>query len=151
MNKKERSPLISARVDWIFLEILIIFSATMVYSVIIWIDESKTSESALETFKVTVRESVSFFHYTIFVVIGTFEIIGAIMIRYTLIRDKLIKQGLEKGLEKGREEGREEASIEWEETYKEWYADWEKRKKDATEKGLEFNDPPPPRPNNNHR
>ncbi len=111
----------------------------MVYSVIIWIDESKTSESALETFKVTVRESVSFFHYTIFVVIGTFEIIGAIMIRYTLIRDKLIKQG------------REEVSIEWEEAYKEWYADWEKRKKDATEKGLEFNDPPPPRPNNNHR
>ncbi len=143
MNKKERSPLISARVDWIFLEILIIFSATMVYSVIIWIDESKTSESALETFKVTVKESVQFFHYTIFVVIGTFEIIGAIMIRYTLIRDKLIKQGIE--------QGREEASIEWEETYKEWYADWEKRKKDATEKGLEFNDPPPPRPSNNHR
>ena len=115
----------------------------MVYSVIIWIDESKTSESALETFKVTVKESVQFFHYTIFVVIGTFEIIGAIMIRYTLIRDKLIKQGIE--------QGREEASIEWEETYKEWYADWEKRKKDATEKGLEFNDPPPPRPSNNHR
>ena len=108
----------------------------MVYSVIIWIDESKTSESALETFKVTVKESVSFFHYTIFVVIGTFEIIGAIMIRYTLIRDKLIKQGIEQGRE---------------ETYKEWYADWEKRKKAATEKGLEFNDPPPPKPSNNHR
>ena len=113
----------------------------MVYSVIIWIDESKTSESVLETFKVTVKESVSFFHYIIFVVIGTFEIIGAIMIRYTLIREKLIKQGIEQGREEGREE-----------TYKEWYADWEKRKKAATEKGLEFNDPPPPRPsNNNHR
>ena len=115
----------------------------MVYSIIIWIDESKTSESALETFKVTVKESVSFFHYTVVVVIGTFEIIGAIMIRYTLIRDKLIKQGIE--------QGREEVSIEWEETYKKWYADWEKRKQDATEKGLEFNDPPPPRPSNNHR
>ena len=143
MNRKERSPLISARVDWIFLEILIIFTATMVYSVIIWIDESKTSESVLETFKVTVKESVNFFHYTIFFVIGTFEIIGAIMIRYTLIRDKLIKQGIE--------QGREEVSIEWEETYKEWYADWEKRKQAAIEKGLEFNDPPPPRPSNNHR
>ena len=140
MNRKERSPLISARVDWIFLEILIIFTATMVYSVIIWIDESKTSESVLETLKVTVKESVPFFHYTMFAVIGTFEIIGAIMIRYTLIRDKLIKQGLEQGREEGREE-----------TYKEWYADWEKRKQDATEKGLEFNDPPPPRPSNNHR
>ena len=53
------------------------------------------------------------------------------MIRYTLIRDRLIKQGIEQGRE---------------ETYKEWYADWEKRKKAATEKGLEFNDPPPPRP-----
>ena len=142
MNRKERSPLISARVDWIFLEILIIFTATMVYSVIIWIDESKTSESVLETLKVTVKESVPFFHYTLFAVIGTFEIIGSIMIRYTLIRDKLIKQGIE--------QGREEVSIEWEETYKEWYADWEKRKQDAAEKGLEFNDPPPPRPSNNH-
>ena len=73
-------------------------------------------------------------------VIATFEIIGAIMIRYTLIRDKLIKQGIEQGREEGREE-----------TYKEWYADWEKRKQAATEKGLEFNDPPPPRPSNNHR
>ncbi len=90
--------------------------------------------------KVTVKESVPFFHYTLFAVIGTFEIIGAIMIRYTLIRDKLIKQGLEQGREERREE-----------TYKEWYADWEKRKQDATEKGLEFNDPPPPRPSNNHR
>ncbi len=140
MNRKERTPLLSARVDWIFLEILIIFSATMIYSVIIWIDESKTSESALETFKVTVKESVSFFHYAIFVVIGTFEIIGAIMIRYTLIREKLIKQGIEQGREEGREE-----------TYKAWYADWEKRKQAASEKGLEFNDPPPPRPSNNHR
>ena len=144
MDRKERSPLLSARVDWIFLEILIIFSATMVYSVIIWIDESQTSESVLETFKVTVKESVSFFHYTVVVVIGTFEIIGAIMIRYTLIRDKLIKQGIERGLELGREEGREEA-------YEEWYADWEKRKQAATDKGLEFTDPPPPRPSNNHR
>ena len=108
----------------------------MVYSVIIWIDESQTSESILETLKVTVKESVSFFHYTIFVVIGAFEIIGAIMIRYTLIRDRLIKQGIEQGRE---------------ETYKEWYADWEKRKKAAIKKGLEFNDPPPPRPSNNHR
>ena len=123
----------------------------MVYSVIIWIDESKTSESVLETLKVTVKESVPFFHYTLFAVIGTFEIIGAIMIRYTLIRDKLIKQGIEQGIEQGREEGREEVSIEWEETYKKWYADWQKRKQDATEKGLEFNDPPPPRPSNNHR
>ena len=70
----------------------------------IWIDESQTSESILETFKVTVKESVSFFHYTIFVVIGIFEIIGAIMIRYTLIRDRLIKQGIEQGREEGREE-----------------------------------------------
>ena len=47
--------------------------------------------------KVTVKESVSFFHYTLIVVIGTFELIGAIMIRYTLLREKLIKQGIERG------------------------------------------------------
>ena len=73
------------------------------------------------------------------------------MIRYTLLRDKLIRQGIEQGIEKGIEKGREEVSIEWEEAYKEWYADWEKRKQAATEKGVEFNDPPPPRPSNNHR
>ena len=143
MDKKKRAPLLSARVDWIFLEILIIFTTTMGYSVIIWIDESQTSESTLETFKVTVKESVSFFHWILIVVIGTFETIGVIMIYYTILREKLIKQG--------REEGREEVTIEWEQVYKEWYADWEKRKQTATEKGLEFNEPPPPRPSNNHR
>ncbi len=61
------------------------------------------------------------------------------MIRYTLLKEKLIKQG------------REEVSNEWEQAYKEWYSDWEKRKQAATEKGLEFNDPPPRRPSNNHR
>ena len=140
MNRKERTPLLSARIDWIFVELLIIFGATLVYSVIIWIDESQTSVSTLGTFKVTVKESASFLHLTLFVVITTFEIIGAIMIRYTLIRDQLIKQGIEKGIEQGIEQ-----------VYKEWYADWEKRKQAATEKGLEFNDPPPPRPSNNHR
>ncbi len=136
----------------------------MVYSVIIWIDESKTSVSVLETFKVTVKESVPFFHFAVFVVIGTFAIIGAIMIRYTLLRDKLIKQGheqgikqgheqgIEQGIEQGREQGIEQGREEGREAvYKEWYADWEKRKQAATEKGLEFNDPPPPRPSNNHR
>ena len=74
------------------------------------------------------------------------------MIRYTLIRDKLIKQGIERGIELGREEVYEEGREEdREEVYKEWYADWEKRKQAATEKGLEFTDPPPPRPSNNHR
>ena len=74
------------------------------------------------------------------------------MIRYTLIRDSLIKQGIEQGIEKGIEQGIEKGIEQGrEETYKAWYADWEKRKKAATEKGLEFNDPPPPRPSNNHR
>ena len=106
MDKKQRTPLLSARVDWIFLEILILFTATIIYTVIIWIDESKTSQSTLQTFKTTVKEAVSFFHYAVIVVMGTFELLGGIMIRYTLIREELIKQGLE--------QGREEAFIEWE-------------------------------------
>ena len=78
------------------------------------------------------KESVSFFHWTLIVVIGTFEFLGVIMIYYTMVKEKLIKR--------------------WrEESFKEWYADWEKRKKAATEKGLEFNDPPPPRLSNNQR
>ena len=140
MNRKQRSSLLSARADWIVIEILIIFAATMVYFVIIWIDESQTSESTLETFKVTVKESGSFFHWTLIVVIGTFELLGVIMIYYTMVKERLIKRW--------REEGREEGE---EKVFKEWYADWEKRKQAATEKGLEFNDPPPSRPSNNHR
>ncbi len=52
--------------------------------------------------------------------------------------------GKEQGLEQGLEQGREEV-------YRAWYANWEKRKTTATEKGLPFDEPPPPNPNNHSK
>ena len=48
--------------------------------------------------------------------------------------DVLIEQGIEQG----------KAEI-----YREWYTDWERRKQAAAEKGIPFDDPPPPNPDNN--
>lgn len=134
MQTKTRSPLLSARIDWIVLEIFILFVATVVYTVIIWIDESgKTSQIGLETFKTTVKEVVPFFQLTLIYIVGTFEIGGEIMLRYT----HKIQQAINQGIEQGRAE-----------VYRAWYAEWEKRKQEAAEKEIPFNEPPPPNPNN---
>ena len=136
MQKKTRSPLLSARIDWIALEILIIFGLTLIYTIIILIDESKnTSQTALQTWKATVKEVVPFFHLATIFVVGAFELGGEIMLRYTA----KIQQALDKGKAEGKAEGKVEI-------YHAWYADWERRKKEALEKGIPFNDPPPPKP-----
>ena len=49
-----------------------------------------------------------------------------------------IEQGIEQGIARGRDE-----------VYQAWYADWERRRQEATEKGVPFNEPPPPKPENN--
>ena len=51
------------------------------------------------------------------------------------------KQGFVQGFALGLEQGRAEV-------YQKWHADWEKRRQAAAEKGLPFNDPPPPNPEN---
>ena len=134
MKTKTRSPLLSARIDWIVLEILVLFVATVVYTVIIWIDESgKPSQTGLETFKVTVKEVVPFFQLALIYIVGAFEIGGEIMLRFT----SKIQQAIEQGITQGRAE-----------VYRVWYTEWEKRKQEAAEKGLPFNEPPPPNPDN---
>lgn len=134
MKTRPRSPLLSARIDWIVLEILVLFVATVIYTVIIWIDESgKPSQSGLETFKATVKEVVPFFQFALIYVVGIFELGGEIMLRYT----SKIQQAIEQGIEQGKAE-----------IYRAWYADWEKRKQAAEEKGTPFDEPPPPNPEN---
>ena len=135
MTKKTRAPLLSARVNWIVVEILIVFAATVIYTIIVWIDESsKVGQTRLETFKAVVSAVVPFSQFMLFYVIGIFELGGEIMIRFT----HKIQKALEQGIEQGKSE-----------IYRAWYADWERRKQAAAEKGIPFDDPPPPNPDNN--
>ena len=152
MEKKPRSPLLSARIDWIVLEILILFVLTVVYTVIIWLDESgNSSQTVLETFKATVKEVVPFSQYSLFVIVGLFELGGEIMLRYTHKIQQALEQGKVEGIEQGKVEGIEQGKVEGieqgkAEIYRAWYADWKRRQQEAKEKGLPFNDPPPPNP-----
>ena len=56
-----------------------------------------------------------------------------------------IEQGKTEGIEQGKAEGIEQGK---DEIYRAWYADWESRRQAAAEKGIPFDDPPPPNPNN---
>ncbi len=132
----------SARIDWIVFEILILFVVTVVYTVIVWIDESgKPTQTSFETFKITVKEVVPFFQFALIYVVGIFEIGGEIMLRYTSKIQEAIEQGIKQGIKQGIEQGRTEV-------YRAWYAEWEKRKQEAADKGIPFNEPPPHNPNN---
>ena len=57
---------------------------------------------------------------------------------YQLLEQQIYERGLEQGITKGRDE-----------VYRAWYADWERRRQEAAEKGVPFNEPPPPKPENN--
>ena len=149
MKTKPRSPLLSARIDWIVLEILILFVGTVVYTIIIWIDESgKASQTGLETFKATVKEVVPFFQLALIYIVGIFELGGEIMLRYTSKIQEAVTKGIEQGIEQGVEQGITQGR---DEVYRAWYADWQKRKQEADEKGIPFNEPPPHNPNNTEK
>ena len=64
------------------------------------------------------------------------------MFFFTHKMEEATAAGVEQGIEKGIAEGRAEV-------YRAWHADWEKRRQAAAEKGLPFNEPPPPNPENN--
>ena len=137
MQAKQRSPLLSARMDWIALEILILFVATVICTVVVWIDESGvSSQPVLEVFDATIGRVVVFSQFALINIIGIFELGGEIMLRYTAKVQQAHEQGKAEGIEQGREE-----------IYRAWYADWEKRRQAATEKGIPFDEPPPPNPN----
>ena len=54
-----------------------------------------------------------------------------------------IEQGKAQGIEQGKAQGIEQGRAE---VYRAWHADWEKRKQAAEEKGIPFDEPPPPKP-----
>ena len=152
MKKKSRSPLLSGQMDWIALEILILFVITVVYTVIIWQNEHTDAQTVLETVRITVKEVAPFSYIALVYIVGAFELGGEIVLRYTRKIEQAVAEGLEQGLEQGIEQGIEqgleqglEQGIEQgkAEVYRAWHADWEKRKQAAEEKGIPFDEPPP--------
>jgi hypothetical protein len=152
LKKKQRAPLISGRPEWIALEIFTLFVSTVVYTVIIWQDVSASAQTTLEAFKATVKEVVPFSQFALIYIIGTFELGGEIMIRFTSKIERAVaaatevalKKGVEEGIKQGREEALKEGRVK---TYRAW-TDWNKRREEAEAKGVSFNETPPPNPEN---
>ena len=65
---------------------------------------------------------------------------------YQLLEQQIYERGLEQGIEQGLEQGITKGR---DEVYRAWYADWERRRQEAAEKGVPFNEPPPSKPKNN--
>lgn len=105
---------------------------TVVYAVIIWQVEDTGAQTTLETFRVVVKEVVPFSQFALLCIVGIFELGGTIMFFLTHKIEQAIKQGRA-------------------EVYREWLADWEKRRQEAIAKGLPFDEPPPPNPENGTR
>ena len=57
--------------------------------------------------------------------------------------EQAAKQGIEQGIERGITQGIEQGRAE---VYRAWHADWERRRQAAAEKGIPFDEPPPPKP-----
>ena len=91
----------------------------------------------METIIATARNVSVCILPTIVWIVGIFEIGGEIMIRFTRLMKEAIAEGVAQGLAEGRAE-----------VYRAWHADWERRRQEAEAKGIPFNEPPPPNPNN---
>lgn len=135
--KKQRAALLSTRQTWISLEIIILFILVVVYAVIVWQYERAKPQETMEAVFATVRHVSAFILPAIVFIVGIFEIGGEIMIRFTSLMQKARTEGIAQGKAEGKAE-----------VYREWYADWEKRRESAAAKGISFNEPPPPKPEN---
>ena len=148
MNAKPRVAFLSSRMDWISLQILILFVFTIVYTVIIWQNESTKGQTELDTFRATVAAVVTFSHFALVSILGTFELGGLIMLFFFHKMEQATKQGIEQGIEQGREEGIEQGREEGRsETHRAW-TDWNTRRQEAEAKGIPFNELPPAMPQN---
>ena len=150
MDTKPRGALLSSRLDWIALEILLLFSVTVIYAVIIWQHENASAQTRLEAFSVTVGTVAPFSQFALICIVGLFELGGEIMLRFTHKIEQATAAGIEKGIAEGVERGIAEGIAQGRaEVYRAWHADWEKRRQAAVSKGLPFNEPPPPNPEDN--
>ena len=96
--KKQRFPLLSARQDWISVEIFTLFLAVSVYAVMVWQHESGKTEEAMDAVLVTMRHvSAAILPMTVWI-LGIFEIVGETMIRFTSLMEKMRAEGIAEGL-----------------------------------------------------
>ena len=95
----------------------------------------------METVFVTVRHVSAAILPMIVVIVGTFELIGEIMIRLTSLIEKTRAEGKAEGIAEGKEQGRAETIAEFHQ-----YFAWEKRRAEAAASNQPFDEPPPPKP-----
>ncbi len=134
---KQRSPLLSTRQDWISVEIFTLFVATIIYAVVVWRYQSGKAQETMETVFVTMRHVSTAILPMIVGIVGTFEIVGEIMIRLTSLMEKTRAEGIAEGKAQGRAETIAE--------FRQYFA-WEKRRAEAAANNQPFNEPPPPKP-----
>ena len=137
--KKQRATLLSTTQAWISLEIILLFLLEIVYAIIFWQYESAKDQATMEAVVATARNVSVCMLPTIVGIVGMFEIGGEIMIRFTRLMQDAIAQGIAQGKVEGKIEGKTEV-------YRAWHADWERRRQAAAEKGVPFDEPPPPKP-----
>ncbi len=135
--KKQRSPFLSTRQDWISVEIFTLFVATLIYAVIVWRYESGKTQETMEAVLATIRHVSAVIMPMILGIVGIFEIIGEIMIRFTSLMEKIRAEGIAEGKVQGRTETVAQ--------FREYFA-WEKRRDEAAANNEPFNEPPPPKP-----
>ena len=139
--KKQRFPLLSARQDWISVEIFTLFLAMSVYAVMVWRHESGKTEEAMDAVLVTMRHvSAAILPMTVWI-LGIFEIIGEIMIRFTSLMEKMRAEGRAEGIAEGEALGRAKTIAQFGQ-----YFAWEKRRVEAAANNQPFDEPPPPKP-----
>ena len=141
--KKQRATLLSTTQAWISLEIILLFFLEIVYAIIFWRHESAKDQATMEAVIATARNISVCILPTIVGIVGMFEIGGEIMIRFTRLMQEAIAEGIAQGIAQGKAEGRAEGRAE---VYRVWHADWERRRQAAAEKGIPFDEPPPPKP-----
>ena len=139
--KKQRSPFLSTRQDWISVEIFTLFVLTIIYTIIVWRYESGKAQETMETVFITVRHVSAAILPMIVGIVGTFELIGEIMIRLTSLIEKMRAEGKAEGLAEGFAEGRAETIAE----FRQYFA-WERRRDKAIANNQPFDEPPPPKP-----
>ena len=145
--KKQRATLLSTTQAWISLEIILLFFFQIVYAIIFWRYESAKDQATMEAVIATARNVSVCILPTIVSIVGMFEIGGEIMIRFTRLMQEAIAEGIAQGIAQGKAEGKVEGKVEGKtEVYRAWHADWERRRQAAAEKGIPFDEPPPPKP-----
>ena len=95
----------------------------------------------METILTTMRHVSTEILPMIVGIVGTFEIIGEIMIRFTSLMEKMKAEGKAEGIVEGKVQGRAETVAQ----FREYFA-WEKRQDEAAANNQPFNEPPLPKP-----